>query len=149
MRCSGTDRQKPPSLSLGHQLPFQVENFILHVKREHTSWGAGVPPRASDPEVLRHQNPRQKRHLRYNSRVNPAISPSVYQQTLAASALVRGSRWRMPFDLHYLNFLLRRNLPTTVEICELKLLDFFSRKSLARCQTGVPFLPKFHGSIRA
>jgi putative transposase len=23
-----------------HQLPFQVENFILNVKREHTSWGA-------------------------------------------------------------------------------------------------------------
>src|SRR4249920_3528694 len=23
-----------------HQLPFQVENYILKVKREHTSWGA-------------------------------------------------------------------------------------------------------------
>ena len=23
-----------------HQLPFQVENYILNVKREHTSWGA-------------------------------------------------------------------------------------------------------------
>src|SRR3981189_3822305 len=23
-----------------HQLPFQVENFILNVKREHGSWGA-------------------------------------------------------------------------------------------------------------
>lgn len=23
-----------------HKLPFQVENYILNVKREHTSWGA-------------------------------------------------------------------------------------------------------------
>src|SRR5438105_7004354 len=23
-----------------HQLPFQVENFILNVKREHATWGA-------------------------------------------------------------------------------------------------------------
>jgi hypothetical protein len=28
--------KRPPPL----QLPFQVENFILNAKREHTSWGA-------------------------------------------------------------------------------------------------------------
>src|SRR5258708_7018739 len=34
-----TDRSRRPS-RYAHQLPFQVENFILNVKREHTSWGA-------------------------------------------------------------------------------------------------------------
>jgi Major Facilitator Superfamily/Helix-turn-helix domain len=34
-----TDRSRRP-YRYAHQLPFQVENFILNVKREHTSWGA-------------------------------------------------------------------------------------------------------------
>ena len=34
-----TDRSRRP-YRYAHQLPFQVENFILNVKREHSSWGA-------------------------------------------------------------------------------------------------------------
>jgi len=34
-----TDGSRRP-YRYAHQLPFQVENFILNVKREHTSWGA-------------------------------------------------------------------------------------------------------------
>src|ERR1700752_1639803 len=34
-----TDRSRR-SYRYAHQLPFQVENFILNVKREHSSWGA-------------------------------------------------------------------------------------------------------------
>jgi len=34
-----TDRSRPP-YRYAHQLPFQVEKYILNVKREHTSWGA-------------------------------------------------------------------------------------------------------------
>jgi transposase len=34
-----TDRSRRPH-RYAHQLPFQVENFILNVKREHASWGA-------------------------------------------------------------------------------------------------------------
>jgi len=34
-----TDRSRRP-YRYANQLPFQVENYILHVKREHTSWGA-------------------------------------------------------------------------------------------------------------
>jgi hypothetical protein len=34
-----TDRSRLP-YRYAHQLPFQVENYILNVKREHTSWGA-------------------------------------------------------------------------------------------------------------
>jgi transposase len=34
-----TDRSRRP-YRYAHQLPFQVENFILNVKREHPSWGA-------------------------------------------------------------------------------------------------------------
>src|ERR1700738_1134677 len=34
-----TDRSRRPYRS-ANKLPFQVENFILNVKREHTSWGA-------------------------------------------------------------------------------------------------------------
>src|ERR1700681_3430033 len=34
-----TDRSRRP-YRYAHQLPFQVENFILNVKREHTTWGA-------------------------------------------------------------------------------------------------------------
>src|SRR6266481_6792476 len=34
-----TDRSRRPC-RYAHKLPFQVENFILNVKREHSSWGA-------------------------------------------------------------------------------------------------------------
>ena len=34
-----TDRSRRP-YRYANQLPFQVENYILNVKREHTSWGA-------------------------------------------------------------------------------------------------------------
>src|SRR6185503_16385649 len=34
-----TDRSRRP-FRYANQLPFQVENFILNVKREHSSWGA-------------------------------------------------------------------------------------------------------------
>src|SRR5467141_1920035 len=34
-----TDRSRRP-YRYAQQLPFQVENFILNVKREHTTWGA-------------------------------------------------------------------------------------------------------------
>jgi putative transposase len=34
-----TDRSRRPH-HYAHKLPFQVENFILNVKREHSSWGA-------------------------------------------------------------------------------------------------------------
>ncbi len=34
-----TDRSRPP-YRYAHQLPFQVEKYILNVKREHTGWGA-------------------------------------------------------------------------------------------------------------
>jgi transposase InsO family protein len=34
-----TDRSRRP-YRFGRQLPFQMENYILNVKREHTSWGA-------------------------------------------------------------------------------------------------------------
>ena len=33
-----TDRSRRP-YRYAHQLPFQVENYILNVKREHNSWG--------------------------------------------------------------------------------------------------------------
>src|SRR3974377_823614 len=35
-----TDRSRRPH-HYAHKLPFQVENYILNVKREHASWGAG------------------------------------------------------------------------------------------------------------
>src|ERR1700678_2029054 len=34
-----TDRSRRP-YRYANKLPFQVENFILNVKREHSSWGA-------------------------------------------------------------------------------------------------------------
>ncbi len=34
-----TDRSRRP-YRYAHQLPFQAENYILNVKREHSSWGA-------------------------------------------------------------------------------------------------------------
>src|SRR5499433_2504102 len=34
-----TDRSRGPYRYV-YKLPFQVENYILHIKREHTSWGA-------------------------------------------------------------------------------------------------------------
>ena len=34
-----TDRSRRPH-HYAHKLPFQVENYILNVKREHTTWGA-------------------------------------------------------------------------------------------------------------
>src|ERR1700746_2939800 len=61
--CGGhglTDRNRRP-YRYANQLPFQVENFILNVKREHPSWGArkirerlirrfsGIAPPAKSP----------------------------------------------------------------------------------------------------
>src|SRR5215467_15853589 len=40
MRHSGAYGQKQTSHHYAHKLPFQVENFILNVKREHPTWGA-------------------------------------------------------------------------------------------------------------
>ena len=34
-----TDRSRRP-YRYANKLPFQVENYILNIKREHTSWGA-------------------------------------------------------------------------------------------------------------
>jgi putative transposase len=34
-----TDRSRPP-YRYANRLPFQVQNFILNVKREHSTWGA-------------------------------------------------------------------------------------------------------------
>ena len=34
-----TDRSRRP-YRYANQLPFQVENYILNVKREHSNWGA-------------------------------------------------------------------------------------------------------------
>ena len=40
MWCQGlTDRSRRP-YRYANRLPFQVENYILNVKREHPSWGA-------------------------------------------------------------------------------------------------------------
>jgi hypothetical protein len=56
-----TDRSRRP-YRYAHQLPFQVENYILNVKREHTSWGARMIrerliPCSADPLILRYQDP--------------------------------------------------------------------------------------------
>jgi transposase InsO family protein len=40
MRGGGADRQEPAPYRSAHKLPFRMENYILNVKREHTSWGA-------------------------------------------------------------------------------------------------------------
>ncbi len=56
-----TDRSRRP-YRYAHQLPFQVENFILNVKREHSQLGRSQNPRAPDPQILRHSDPRQKHH---------------------------------------------------------------------------------------
>jgi len=40
MLGSRADRSEPTPLSLCPSTPFQVENYILKVKREHSSWGA-------------------------------------------------------------------------------------------------------------
>jgi hypothetical protein len=40
MRGSRADRQEPAPYRYANQLRFQVENYILNVKREHSVWGA-------------------------------------------------------------------------------------------------------------
>jgi hypothetical protein len=50
-----TDRSRGP-YRYANQLPFQLENFILNVRREHTSWGA-KNSRALTPQVLRYSHP--------------------------------------------------------------------------------------------
>jgi transposase len=55
-----TDRSRRP-YRYANQLPFQVENFILNVKREHSSWGT-QDSRASPAPILRHSDPGQEHH---------------------------------------------------------------------------------------
>jgi hypothetical protein len=56
-----TDRSRRPN-RYAHQLPFQVENYILNVKREHTSWGRAKNSRAPVAEIFENQNSGQKDH---------------------------------------------------------------------------------------
>src|SRR5882724_5806834 len=56
-----TDRSRRP-YRYANQLPFQVENYILNVKREHASWGGAQDSRASAPQVLGDSDPGQKHY---------------------------------------------------------------------------------------
>jgi hypothetical protein len=49
-----TDRSRRP-YRYAHQLPFQVENYILNVKREHPSWGARKPEAAHKAPELQEE----------------------------------------------------------------------------------------------
>src|SRR6202521_5440243 len=57
-----TDRSRRP-YRYAHQLPFQVENYILNVKREHTKWGA----RKIRERLIRRCSGSQKRGCGYSS----------------------------------------------------------------------------------
>src|SRR5438270_11642854 len=48
-----TDRSRRPH-HYAHKLPFQIENYILNVKREHTSWGCTKDSRTSAAQVFWH-----------------------------------------------------------------------------------------------
>ena len=56
-----TDRSRRP-YRYANKLPFQVENFILNVKREHCQLGRSENPREPDPQVLRHPDSCQEHH---------------------------------------------------------------------------------------
>ena len=76
-----TDRSRRP-YRYAHQLPFQVEHYILNVKREHTSWGARkirerllrrfsdipIPAKSTIPAVLdRHGLVERRGRLRHRA----------------------------------------------------------------------------------
>src|SRR5215831_11163626 len=58
-----TDRSRRP-YRYANQLPFQVENFILNVKHEHTSGGCAKDSRAPHPQVLWNSDSSQKHRPR-------------------------------------------------------------------------------------
>src|SRR5262245_32868686 len=58
-----TDRSRRPH-HYAHKLPFQVENYILNVKRRAQHLGCTKDSRAPDPQVFRHQNSGQEHHPR-------------------------------------------------------------------------------------
>src|ERR1022692_4751173 len=61
-----TGRSRRP-YRYAHQLPFQVENYILNVKREHASWGAhkirgiNIPAKSTIHAVLDRHGPVERR----------------------------------------------------------------------------------------
>jgi putative transposase len=56
-----TDRSRRP-YRYANQLPFQVENYILNVKREHPSWGARKIRERLTRRFSGYSHPRQKHY---------------------------------------------------------------------------------------
>jgi putative transposase len=54
-----TDRSKRP-FRLANQLPFQIENLILQVKKEFPHWGGSEDPGAANDPLPRYHSPSQK-----------------------------------------------------------------------------------------
>ena len=84
-----TDRSRRP-YRYANQLPFQVENYILNVKREHPSWGA----RKIRERLIRRfsgiQDPRQKHHPCGAGSPRPGRAPRSLASSCAGNRFILG-----------------------------------------------------------
>jgi putative transposase len=94
-----TDRSRRP-YRYANQLPFQVENYILNVKREHPSWGArkiregllrrfsGIPlPAKSTVHAVLDRHGLVERRGRLRRRAHAAASVWVTRNSTSATSL--------------------------------------------------------------
>jgi len=85
------DGPKPTTLPLCESTSFQVENFILNVKREHASW---VPQdsRAPPAQILRNSHPGQEHHPCGARSPWPGRAPRPRASSAQGTALSVGQR---------------------------------------------------------
>ena len=90
-----TDRSRRP-YRYANQLPFQVENYILNVKREHASWGARKIRERLMRRFYRHQNPGQEHHSCSSRSPRPGQAGRRAAPPCARHAAVAGSCCKRP-----------------------------------------------------
>jgi len=108
-----TDRSRRP-YRYAHQLPFQVQNYILNVKHEHSTWGArkirerlirrfsdiSIPAKSTIHAVLdRHGLVERRGRLRRRAQGTP-LSPG---QLCSAETSYSIRRHTFPADIHDAN----------------------------------------------
>ena len=86
-----TDRSRRP-YRYANQLPFQVENYILNVKREHASWGARKIRERLMRRFYRHQNPGQEHHSCRTGSLRPRGTTRSFASSRARNRVIPGQQ---------------------------------------------------------
>jgi putative transposase len=147
-----TDRSRRP-YRYAHQLPFQVENFILNVKREHSSWGArkfrerlirrfsGIPVPAKSTIHAACVAVRKARPYLWGNDPTNSGAPTTKASSCWATATT-ATPWRSLITPAGFSWSVKRSLPprkTTLLLCFERLFQERGLPANIRSDNGVPF----------